>query len=133
MNQPKLFCANMTSMTDLELKIYQLVRQIPRGKVCTYKIIAQQAGNEKLARVVGNVMHKNPLPYYELARQLGFSVSDYSAPDFAPVPCHRVVNSSGKMGSNFGLGGPQVQSAMLQSEGVTVQSEKVNLSQFLWQ
>ena len=130
-------------MTPLELKIYALVRQIPAGRVATYGQIAALAGDAHLARFVGNVMHKNPVPFIELARQAGFrdgpaapeDPAALSRPaaapaDFAPVPCHRVVASSGRMGANFGLGGPAIQAAMLRLEGVEVTDGRVDLAYF---
>jgi len=120
-------------MTELELKIYDLVRQIPAGKVSTYGQIARMAGDPHLARVVGNVMHKNPYPFWELGNKVGFDY-DYSKnvfpENFSPVPCHRVVNSAGKMGANFGMGGPEIQAAMLRTEGVQVEDGKVDLGIF---
>lgn len=114
-------------MTDLELKIYDIVRNIPCGQVMTYGQVAEKAGDKHLARVVGNVMHKNPVPFWELATKVGFT---YEKPgsewnDFAPVPCHRVVNSTGKMGANFGMGGPEIQEKMLKAEGVNIKNGKV--------
>lgn len=142
-------------MTALELKIYAIVRQIPAGKVATYGQIATLAGDAHLARVVGNVMHKNPAPFLELAREAGFrdgsaaqadpaALSGFAAQDertalsrpaaapadFEPVPCHRVVSSSGRMGTNFGLGGPAIQAAMLRREGVEVVDGRVDLAKF---
>lgn len=112
-------------MTELEIKIYEIVRGIPMGCVATYGQVALAAGNRRLARVVGNVMHKNPVPFWELGVQVGWKPCEVGccggAPaGFAPVPCHRVVNASGKMGANFGMGGPEVQAAMLRAEGVEV-------------
>lgn len=130
-------------MTALELKIYALVRQIPAGRVATYGQIAALAGDVHLARVVGNVMHKNPTPFLELAREAGFrdgpaaqderttlSMPAAAPADFASVPCHRVVSSSGRMGANFGLGGPAIQAAMLRLEGVEVTDGQVDLAKF---
>lgn len=144
-------------MTPLELKIYAIVRTIPAGKVATYGQIAALAGDVHLARFVGNVMHKNPVPFTELAREAGFREQADSAAlsgqtvhlgqsaqedpaalsrpaaapaDFAPVPCHRVVSSSGRMGANFGLGGPAIQAAMLRLEGVEVVDGRVDLAYF---
>lgn len=114
-------------MTVLELKIYKIVAGIPKGHVMTYGQVAEAAGNKNFARVVGNTMHKNPVPFVELARECGYT-GDFEI-DFEEekkfremgigrVPCHRVVNSSGSMGKNFGLGGPEVQEKMLLAEGV---------------
>lgn len=114
-------------MTDLELKIYDIVRNIPCGQVMTYGQVAEKAGDKHLARVVGNVMHKNPVPFWQLAREVGYNAKEPGVEwnAFAPVPCHRVVNSSGKMGANFGMGGPEIQAKMLKAEGVEVVNGKV--------
>ena len=130
-------------MTELENKIFDIVRHIPRGKVMTYGQVAAAAGDAHLARVVGNTMHKNPVPFYELAEKVGFSCQDCAAASasavaedaaageaFAPVPCHRVVTSAGKPGANFGLGGPEVQAAMLEAEGVEVRGGKIDLKKY---
>lgn len=114
-------------MTDLELKVYKIVAEIPKGKVMTYGQVAEAAGNKNLARVVGNTMHKNPVPFVELARECGctgnFEIDSemerlFRQMGIGRVPCHRVVNASGSMGKNFGLGGPEVQAKMLRAEGV---------------
>ena len=41
-------------------RIYEAVKKIPKGKVATYGQIAAMAGNPKMCRAVGNVLHKNP-------------------------------------------------------------------------
>ena len=43
-------------------RIYEIVKQIPGGKVATYGQIASLAGNPRLARVVGYALHVNPEP-----------------------------------------------------------------------
>ena len=119
-------------MTELELKIYKIVRAIPEGKVMTYGQIAEDAGDKHLARVVGNVMHKNPVPFWQLAREVGFEAQEPGEQwkDFVMVPCHRVVNAGGKMGANFGMGGPEVQAKMLRAEGVEVIEGKVDIKRY---
>ncbi len=129
-------------MTELENKIFDIVRKIPCGKVMTYGQVAAALGDSRLARVVGNTMHKNPVPFFELACETGFNckvrasasavAADKAAGGkaFAPVPCHRVVNAAGKMGANFGLGGPSVQAKMLEREGVEVRGGKIDLRKY---
>lgn len=122
-------------MTELENRIYEIVRKIPRGKVMTYGQVAEAAGNKNLSRVVGNVMHKNPLPFYSLAISVGWEENrlfypDLIEKDFLPVPCHRVVNASGRMGKNFGMGGPAIQEKMLASEGVEVVNGKIDIDRY---
>lgn len=58
-------------------KVYGVVKQIPRGKVLTYKEVARRAGKPKAYRAVGNILNKNKNPQ---------------------VPCHRVIRSDGKIG-----------------------------------
>ena len=43
-------------------RIYSAVKKIPRGCVATYGQIAELAGDRKMARAVGNALHKNPDP-----------------------------------------------------------------------
>ncbi len=58
-------------------KVYKIVSQIPKGKVLTYKEVAQKAGNINASRAVGNILNKNYNPQ---------------------IPCHRVIRSDGKIG-----------------------------------
>ena len=58
-------------------RILQVVRDIPRGKVLSYKEVAQKAGKPKAYRAVGNILSKN---------------KDGS------IPCHRVIKSDGNLG-----------------------------------
>lgn len=43
-------------------RIYEAVQKIPKGTVATYGQIAELAGDKKMARAVGNALHKNPDP-----------------------------------------------------------------------
>lgn len=76
--------------------IYQIVRRIPKGKVVTYGWIARKVGTSP--RVVGNALHRNP--------------------DSENIPCHRVVNSKGKLAENYAFGGAAAQKRTLLAEGV---------------
>lgn len=58
-------------------KVYEIVKNIPRGKVLSYKQVAEKAGNSKACRAVGNILNKNYNP---------------------EIPCHRVIRSDGKCG-----------------------------------
>ncbi len=53
-------------------RIYDVVKQIPKGRVATYGQVAAMAGNPRWARVVGYALHSNPDPEH--------------------IPCYRVVN-----------------------------------------
>ncbi len=92
-------------MTDFEKRVYEIVRTIPYGQTRTYKQIAEKLGNAKLARAVGNALHKNP--------------------SLENAPCHRVVNSKGKLATNYGFGGKEGQKRLLEKEGVIIKDYKV--------
>jgi len=78
-------------------KIYEVVKNIPEGKVATYGQVACLAGNPRWARVVGYALHVNPMP--------------------GVIPCHRVVNREGKVAPGFAFGGNEVQRKLLEAEG----------------
>ncbi|MGN0182724.1 MAG: MGMT family protein [Candidatus Ornithomonoglobus sp.] len=84
-------------MTTYE-KIYEAVKQIPKGRVATYGQVAALAGNRGWARAVGNALHKNPDP--------------------ASIPCYRVVNSRGEVSKAFAFGGGNRQRDLLRADGV---------------
>lgn len=93
-------------------QIYDIVRQIPRGKVATYGQIAMLTGNPRLSRVVGYALHVNPEP--------------------GIIPCHRVLNRFGEPSSAFAFGGINRQILLLEEEGVTFIDGKADLSKYLW-
>lgn len=90
-------------------KCYELLKKVPKGKVVTYKDIAN-ALKTKAYRAVGNAMHYNS-----------------NAPK---VPCHRVINSNGKIGGYSK--GVKKKIEMLKKEGVQVINGKVNLGKYRW-
>lgn len=88
-------------------KVYALTKQIPQGKVSTYKAIAHTLGTTAY-RAVGNALHRNPY-----------------APD---VPCHRVISSSGDIG---GFARDIMEKkVLLQSEGVVIKNNMINLERY---
>ena len=93
-------------------KIYDVARQIPRGKVATYGQVALLAGNPRWARVVGYALHVNPDP--------------------ETIKCHRVVNRNGKVSEAFAFGGENMQIRLLEEEGVEVKDGKVDLNIYQW-
>lgn len=90
--------------------VYQLTQQVFKGKVTTYKAIAEALGT-KAYRAVGQVLHVNP---------------------YAPkVPCHRVVAFDGSLhGFASGL---QKKALMLRQEGIDVKNGKVDLDRYLFE
>lgn len=94
-------------------KVYEIVRQIPKGKVTTYGHIARLLGSPRSSRIVGYALHINPEPMM--------------------TPCHRVVNREGRLAPGFAFGGPDVQRQLLKQEGVEVDENNcVDLKKYLW-
>ncbi len=93
-------------------KVYEKVKQIPKGKVTTYGEIARAIGNPHMSRRVGYALHANPEPIV--------------------IPCHRVVNRFGELSRAFAFGGKDVQSDLLKAEGVEVNDGVVNLEKYMY-
>lgn len=103
----------MKDKTQLNLneKVWEIVKKIPRGKVTTYGEIARILGNPRLSRQVGWALHAN-------------RSSD--------VPCHRVVNKEGRLAPNFAFDGAREQRRRLEAEGVGFADEMhVEIGKFL--
>jgi len=91
-------------------RIYEAVKKIPKGHVATYGRVAELAGDRKMARAVGNALHKNPDP--------------------DNIPCFRVVNSKGELAGEFAFGGVGAQAKLLIEDGVEVIDGKVDLKKY---
>lgn len=92
-------------------QVYQMVRQIPEGKVATYGQIAKLLSTRD-ARRVGWALHAN---------------TDKDN------PCHRVVNKDGQVALNYAFEGWQEQKRKLMEEGVKFVDEmRVDLGLHLW-
>lgn len=93
-------------------RVYDIVRQIPKGKVTTYGQIACLAGSPRASRIVGGALHRNP--------------------DESNIPCHRVVNRFGGLAPDFAFGGKDEQKVRLIKDGVEVIDYTVDLDKFGW-
>lgn len=67
----------MLEGTEFQLKVWNLLREIPYGKTCSYKDIAKKLGNFSCCRAIGVANNKNPIPII--------------------VPCHRVIGADGNL------------------------------------
>jgi len=100
--------------TEFEMRVYELTRRIPEGKVSTYKAIAEKLGCRSY-RAVGQALRKNPF-----------------APD---VPCHRVVGADGKLcgfkgkSTGFTL---QEKRKMLEREGIRMEEGSISLERYFY-
>lgn len=93
-------------------KIYEVVKQIPKGKVATYGQIATLAGNPHWSQIVGYALHVNPDP--------------------KTIPCYRVVNRFGEVSKAFAFGGENMQIGLLKDDGIEVKGGKVDLEKYQW-
>lgn len=91
----------------LSENVYSILREIPYGKVMTYGQIAKRLGNKNLARVVGNILHKNQDPDWN--------------------PCYKVVNAQGFLSPSYAFGGIEEQERRLQAEGIKVVNNRVDI------
>ena len=88
-------------------RVYELLTEIPEGKVITYGQLAEIMGNKKWARAVGKALHDNP--------------------DGDKYPCYKVVNSRGELSPCYAFGGIEAQKHRLEADGITVENNKVCL------
>jgi methylated-DNA-[protein]-cysteine S-methyltransferase len=89
--------------------VYKLCKKVPKGKITTYKAIANKLGS-KAYRAVGTAMNKNP---YGILNCKGKNM----------VPCHRVVGSTGHLiGFAHGL---KKKAELLSKEGIKVKNNKI--------
>ena len=93
-------------------KIWQIVYQIPKGKVSSYGQVANLAGLPGYARYVGHVM-KN-------------------LPKGTKLPWHRVANSQGKLSFEQGSTEYQTQKRRLEAEGVVFVNGRFSLKKYGW-
>ena len=83
-------------------KCYELLSKIPKGKISTYKQIANIL-NTKAYRAVGNAMANNPNPIIS--------------------PCHRVIKSNGYIGG-YTLG-VKKKISLLKNEGIVIKKKEI--------
>ena len=93
---------------DFYQEVYQVVCEIPLGKVFTYGGIATLLGMPQCSRMVGHALKR--------------------VPDGVSVPCHRVVNVSGRLAPGW-----EEQKQLLLDEGISFTSNGcVDLKKHLW-
>ena len=92
-------------------EVFKIVSKVPKGKVITYKIVAEKAGTSP--RAVGSIMRSNPNPI--------------------KIPCHRVVMSNGKIGGYSGSNTRNIKKKirLLRSEGVEIKGGRIDLSKII--
>jgi len=85
--------------------VYQVVNEIPEGRVTSYGAIAHYLGLKSGARMVGYAMN-----------------AAHALPD---VPAHRVVNRQGLLTGKYHFATPTLMEELLLAEGVRVENDQV--------
>ncbi|MDR2222285.1 MAG: MGMT family protein [Flavobacteriaceae bacterium] len=103
----------MKSEDNFFERVYQVVREIPEGKVSTYGAIAKAIGAPRSARMVGYAMN--------------------AAHNDDTIPAHRVVNRVGMLTGKFHFDGTNLMQQLLENEGIEVKNNVVqNFKELLW-
>ena len=94
-------------------KVYDVVREIPFGRVCSYGLIARYLGSPQSARMVGWAMNASHIK--------------------GDVPAHRVVNRIGLLTGKQHFEGSNLMQQLLESEGIQIkENQVVDFEQFVW-
>lgn len=93
--------------------VYDVVRLIPSGRICTYGSIANYLGMKRGARMVGWAMNQ------------AFTLHD--------VPAHRVVNRKGELSGRHHFSSPTLMEELLVNEGVKIKDDRVcDFDEYFW-
>lgn len=93
---------SFNGLSNFSIKVLKIVMKVPRGKVISYKTIAELI-NTKAYRAIGKALAKNPFPII--------------------IPCHRVIKCNGLLG-NY-IGGKKLKELLLRMEGMEIVNGKV--------
>jgi methylated-DNA-protein-cysteine methyltransferase related protein len=93
-------------------RIWETVRQIPKGTVATYGEVAAEAGFPGQARMVGYALH--------------------ALPHGSGVPWQRVINTMGKISFPTGSDAHTRQKRLLRKEGIVFRGDRIDRERFGW-
>ncbi|GGE98008.1 methylated-DNA-protein-cysteine methyltransferase related protein [Chishuiella changwenlii] len=100
-------------ISDTYEKIFEIVKQIPEGKVSTYGLIAKKIGTNFSARVVGYALNNSHLG--------------------EEIPAHRVVNRNGLLTGKHHFNPSSLMQKLLENEGIKVENDKIiDFKKHLW-
>jgi methylated-DNA-protein-cysteine methyltransferase related protein len=107
---------SVTNVAAFTRQVYDLVRQVPTGRVTTYGALARALGKQ------------------HGARQVGWALAALSDSVEADVPAHRVILADGSLSPGFAFGVPGIQRARLEAEGITFGADgRVPLDRYGWE
>jgi methylated-DNA-protein-cysteine methyltransferase-like protein len=96
---------------SFKARVYQIVGEIPAGRLMTYGQIAAMCGHPRAARIVGQMAHWGP----------------------SDLPWQRVVHKDGLLASGFPGGGCALHKQLLEHEGVDVDAEfRADITNLIW-
>lgn len=96
-------------------KVYEVVKQIPYGRVTSYGAIANYLGSRGSARMVGWAMN-----------------ASHHSPE--QIPAHRVVNRNGMLTGKYHFDSPDLMEQLLKSEGAIIEDDRiVNFKEIFWE
>jgi methylated-DNA-protein-cysteine methyltransferase-like protein len=98
--------AGKNSNESFFVRVFEVVRLIPRGRVTSYGAIAKYLGSAGSSRMVGWAMNASHTAH-------------------PPVPAQRVVNRNGQLTGKFHFGSPQLMQQLLESEGIEIADDTV--------
>ncbi|HNY02530.1 MAG TPA: MGMT family protein [Bacteroidales bacterium] len=109
------------------LNVYEVVRQIPRGRVTSYGAIAEYLGARSSARMVGWAMNAaHTTGGTADMRTSGRKKADpQGKAGQGPVPAHRVVNRNGLLTGRHHFGHPALMQQLLENEGIEVLDDRI--------
>jgi len=90
--------------------VYVVVKQVPRGRVTTYSVVAKFLNNPRGSRAVGWAMRQCP---------------------YSEVPCHRVIKADGTVGG-YGAEGFAKKASLLRGEGIKIRKGSIDLEKYLF-
>ncbi|MBI1268768.1 MAG: methylated-DNA--[protein]-cysteine S-methyltransferase [Cryomorphaceae bacterium] len=94
--------------------VFEVVRQIPRGRVTSYGAIATFLGSARSARMVGWAMNAS------------FGL-------LPEVPAHRVVNRNGELSGRLHFSTPFLMQELLEAEGIeVVENAIIDFDKHFW-
>lgn len=103
----------MSEKSDFFIKVHEIARLIPYGRVTSYGAIARYLGSPQSARTVGWAMNA--------------AHSDES------IPAHRVVNRKGLLTGKFHFDGTNLMQQLLESEGAVIKNNQIqNFEEMYW-
>lgn len=95
-------------------RVYEIVRQIPEGKVTSYGAIAKALGAARSARMVGWAMN--------------------ASHNLEDVPAHRVVNRIGMLSGKHHFEGTNLMQQLLENEGIKlVENQIIDFEKHFWE